>query len=370
VLAVLLAGGSLQTFAHQASDAYLSLTATNGRLQIRLDMAIADLHALLDVDDDVDGRVTWGELKAHQEDAASYIRSNFWVRLDGQPLDLGVFDLLVEERAEEAFAVWLGDLPLQEGGRELEVDYRCLFEVDALHRAFVKFEQSGTPSTAMLGPSQTTHRFALLQSDSSPSANTQGATGFVREGIWHIWTGYDHMLFLLALLLPAVMVWKEGRWEGVANLQQAFLEVVKTVTAFTASHSITLTIASMGWVTISAKLVEPVIAMSVALAAANNIRPFFHGKGWLVAFAFGLIHGFGFASVLQGFELEGRALLWPLVAFNLGVEAGQLIIVLAFLPLAFTFRQTSFYRQGALGFGSAGVCVLALLWFLERVRGS
>ena len=166
-----------------------------------------------------------------------------------------------------------------------------------------------------------------------------------KEGVWHIWIGFDHILFLLSLLLPAVLYrqhkFREARWEPLPGFRPALWEVFKIVTAFTVAHSITLSLATLGVVTLPTRWVESAIAASVVLAALNNIFPWslFAGRRWMVAFVFGLIHGFGFASVLADLGLPPGALLLALVGFNLGVEVGQLAIVSAFLPAAYWLRS-------------------------------
>ena len=357
---------SARMFGHQASDGYLSLLVTNQSVLGRLDLAVQDLHALLDLDDDVDGRISWGELKAHRSEAAGYISTNLVLKLNGSGASLGELELMVDEHSEAAFSVWKFSIPTSVPTKQIEVTYRCLFEVDALHRAFVKVEGGGPPMTAMLSPSRPSQQFDL---ENQGSHSHHGTSTFFREGVWHIWTGYDHVLFLLALLLPAVMFRKDDRWQGVDRLRPALISVFKTVTAFTLAHSVTLSLAASGWIRLPSRFVEPVIAASVVLAAFNNLRPFFLERGWLVALGFGLIHGFGFAGVLQEMDLSGGSLLWPLLGFNLGVEAGQAVIVLIFIPLAFTLRNTSFYHIGALRYGSAAICLLAAAWFFERVLG-
>jgi hypothetical protein len=112
--------------------------------------------------------------------------------------------------------------------------------------------------------------------------------------------------------------------------------------------------------------VESCIALSVVLAALNNILPVVHGRRWVVAFGFGLIHGFGFASVLADLGLPRDALLLALVGFNLGVETGQLAIIAVFLPVAFALRKTAFYRRFVLVGGSAAIAAVASLWLVER----
>jgi HupE / UreJ protein len=189
---------------------------------------------------------------------------------------------------------------------------------------------------------------------------------YVLEGVWHIWIGFDHILFLLSLLLPAVLVWQHQRWQAASRFREALVEVLKVVTAFTVAHSITLSLATLGWVSLPSRLVESTIAASVVLAALNNVRPWVHKRLWGMAFAFGLVHGFGFASVLADLGLPQGTLALALVGFNVGVELGQLAIVAAFLPLAFWLRRTRFYQKGLFVGGSLLIALLAAVWFCER----
>ena len=156
------------------------------------------------------------------------------------------------------------------------------------------------------------------------------------------------------------------RWQPVSNRRGAAIEVFKVVTAFTLAHSVTLSLAALGVVTLPSRLVESVIAASVVLAALNNLRGTIERRRWVLAFVFGLIHGFGFASVLADLGLPQGALVLALVGFNVGVELGQLAIVAAFLPLAFSLRGTRFYRVGVLTGGSILVALIASWWFIQR----
>jgi hypothetical protein len=142
--------------------------------------------------------------------------------------------------------------------------------------------------------------------------------------------------------------------------------VLKVVTAFTFAHSITLSLATLRVVTLPSRWVESAIAASVVIAALGNIFVFIEGRRWAIAFAFGLIHGFGFAAVLADLHLPREALLLALVAFNLGIEAGQLIIVACFLPVAFLLRETWFYRRASLVGGSLVIALIAAVWLAER----
>ena len=146
-------------------------------------------------------------------------------------------------------------------------------------------------------------------------------------------------------------------------------EAAAVITFFTVAHSITLSLAALHVVSLPSRLVESAIAASVLVAALNNLKPLVQGRRWVVAFGFGLIHGFGFASVLAELGLPSDALLLALVGFNLGVEAGQLAIVALFLPLAFSLRRSALYRRSVMAGGSVLIAGVAAIWLVERAFG-
>lgn len=190
---------------------------------------------------------------------------------------------------------------------------------------------------------------------------------FTIEGVWHIWIGIDHILFLVALLLPSVLRLENGKWTPVSNFKDAFYNVLKVVTAFTVAHTITLTLAALDIVTLPSKFVESVIALSVVLAALNNIFPRVSERIWAVAFGFGLIHGFGFANVLENLDLPTETLVIALFSFNIGVELGQLVIVSALFPVIFILRRQTYYQPIKLRLGSVLIVLIASLWIVDRV---
>ena len=182
----------------------------------------------------------------------------------------------------------------------------------------------------------------------------------------HILTGYDHLLFLLCLLLPAVLLREHGRWQPVAGWRQALWPVAKTVTLFTLAHSVTLALAALGWVRLPPSLTEPAIAATIMLAAFDNLRPLLLRYRGAVTFCFGLVHGFGFASVLQELQLPLGAFGLALFQFNLGLELGQLSLVFAVVPVLFLLRRSKLYVPGVLGLGSALALLMATAWLIER----
>jgi hypothetical protein len=174
------------------------------------------------------------------------------------------------------------------------------------------------------------------------------------------------MLFLLALLMTSVLERTDSGWVPRGHLRPALVDVAKIVTGFTLTHSITLSLAALGLLRPAARLIEPAIAASVAIAALDNLRPLLGGRKWLIASTLGLLHGFGFASALNELALPQEALIVVLVGFAMGVETGQAIFVLGFVPVAFTLRKTRFYQRWIVHGGSLVIALLALVWMVER----
>lgn len=209
---------------------------------------------------------------------------------------------------------------------------------------------------------------------------TQGSvwTGFkamIKQGVWHIWIGLDHILFIIALILPAVVrrrkndspnakfsIWS---WEPVNKFRPAFFYIIKIITFFTIAHTITLSLASLEIIVLPSQLVESIIALSIGLAAYHNIRPIFKGKDWIIAFVFGLFHGFGFASVLGDLGFNGEHLTLSLLGFNIGVEIGQVVIIAAIFPILFLIRKLKLYPKFLI-YLSVLLIVISVYWLIER----
>ncbi|MBI3597518.1 MAG: HupE/UreJ family protein, partial [Nitrospirae bacterium] len=273
-----------------------------------------------------------------------------------------VTDHLVDNHTDGAYTVLRFVMDCPKESKTLDLGYSLFFDLDPTHRGLLRLEYQGQTRTAIFSPDQAIQRFEL-----AVIHPWRQLLDFGHEGVWHIWIGFDHILFLLSLLLPSVLKRESGHWQAVLSFRVAFWDVLKIVTAFTLAHSITLSLASLGIVQLPSRWVESGIAASIVLAALNNIYPLFVGRRWIVAFAFGLIHGFGFASVLMDLGLPQGALLMALVGFNLGVEAGQLAIVSVFLPLAYGLRFSWFYQRLTLVLGSFVVITLASIWMVERM---
>ena len=351
--------------AHKPSDSYLTITVGETAITGRWDIALRDLDFAIGLDADGDGAITWGEVRARHAEIAAYALARLAIRTDGadgQPCTVEAGAQAIDDHTDGSYSVLPLTIRCPQLPRGLTIAYRLFADLDPQHRGLLNLQAGGVARSAVLGPQAPLQTFDLKE-----ARRLRQFFDYLRDGVWHIWIGFDHILFLLSLLLPAVLVWGGRQWRAAETFGAAFWSVVRVVTAFTAAHSITLTLATLGYVSLPSRWVESAIAASVVLAALNNVWPVFHGRRWMVAFGFGLIHGFGFASVLVDLGLPRDALALALVGFNLGVECGQLGIVAVFLPLAFGLRRSWFYRRLVMIGGSLAIAGLAAVWLCERL---
>jgi hypothetical protein len=365
---VLLCCAAAPAWAHKPSDSYLTL-----RIDGQWDIALRDLDYALGLDSDGDGQLTWDEVREHHAQIATYALARLALSV-APPADGGVASTegraacaitagqqLLDNHTDGAYTVLRFYALCPRAPAALHVGYRLFADTDPQHKGLLRIEYAGASSSAILDADQPDQLLALAQ----PSRLEQFGA-YVKHGAWHIWIGYDHILFLLSLLLPAVLVWRDHAWREAPDFRGVAVDVLKTVSAFTLAHSVTLSLAALQLMSLPSRLVESVIAASVIAAALNNLAPIVRERRWVGAFLFGLVHGFGFASVLGDLGLPKDALLLSLVGFNVGVELGQLAIVAAFLPLAFALRATWIYRRVVFLGGSALIALAATMWLSER----
>jgi hypothetical protein len=349
--------------AHKASDAYLFMEPAVSGTRLRLDIALRDLDAALPLDSDGDRQLTWGEVKSA------------WPAIDALALGglsapgcrFSVEGHALERRLDGAYAVLQLTTPCRpEAAASLR--YTLFADIDPTHRGVMRLrDAAGQDSVRILDPTRSAAASeGAGASGTDVTAPPVGTASFLREGVHHIVTGYDHLLFLLCLLLPAVLRRVDGRWQAVSSWRAALWPVAKTVTLFTLAHSVTLALATLGWVRLPSSIVEPAIAITIMLAALDNVRPLIgRGRG-TITFLFGLIHGFGFAGVLGELELPPAAFGWALLQFNVGLELGQLAMVLVVVPALYVLRERRMYVPGVMVAGSLAAIVLAGVWLIER----
>lgn len=352
---------SLPAWAHKPSDSYLSLSVQHSHVEGQWDIALRDLADAIGLDGDGNGHITWGEVRSKHDEIGAYGLSHLVLSADKQTCKTEVLEQLIDHHTDGAYSVLRFRSDCGEPIERLTVDYRLLFDIDAQHKGLLRLSQGRQTSAAIFSKESPVQEFSIA--DRSRWAES---IQFIREGIWHIWLGFDHVLFLFALLLPAVLIRADGRWQAAGEFSSVWWNVVSIVTAFTVAHSLTLSLAALDVVRLPSRLVESTIAASVVLAGFGNLYPTVMSRRWMIAFGFGLIHGFGFAAVLTDLGLPHDSLLLSLVSFNVGVEIGQLAIVAAFLPLAYLVRRSWSYPRLVLTGGSLAVIAIALVWFTER----
>ena len=209
---------------------------------------------------------------------------------------------------------------------------------------------------------------AHLDVDGSGGSWWQGFRRLFTLGLRHIAEGPDHLLFLLALLLPAPLAARDGRWRERKRMARSVRTIVGVVSGFTIGHSLTLGLAAAGWVAVPTRAVEVLIAVSILVSAVHAWRPLFAGREMWIASAFGLVHGLAFAEVLSGLNFDGTTLALSLLGFNLGIEAMQLLVIAMTLPILLLLSTGRRYaRVRGAGAAFAGACALG--WIGERAFG-
>ena len=354
--------------AHLASDSYLRVEiGADGTVSGRWDVALRDLDVAVGLDTNADGNITWGELRAKWREIEDYAFARLTIAGAGGSCRLKPLSPMVDNHAGNAYAVlpFSADCPPASG--KLTLTYRLLFEIDPTHRGLLTVVRDGSVMTDVMTPEH-----ASIGLDMKAQSLADQALGFLTFGFDHILLGYDHLLFVAVLLVVAPLrrnAGAEGRrsWAPVAGLGGVVIETSKVLTGFTVAHATTLTLAVLGLINLPSRLVDPAVALTIMLAALDNIWPILPPLRWHVAFGFGLIHGLAFAGALGPMQLPLFRLALGLGGFNLGVELGQATLAALLVPIAFAMRYAPTYRRATMPLISLGSFALALLWFVDRV---
>lgn len=319
---------------------------------VDLTLALAHLDTESPTDANHDGKLTVEEFASGLDRLRKFAAECLIVEFDGQPVRPGPARFALDDK--DNFHI-----ELNYGGQRparLRVRAALFAHLPSDHIHFVSVHDRNGESLGnkMLKPSDD---FLEIEPPSGPAPAKRRVstfTGFLKLGVEHIWTGYDHLLFLLALLLVCT----------------DFKSAIQVVTFFTVAHSITLAFATLNLVTVSSRVVEPAIAASIVYVGVENFVRSEGPKGrWLITFLFGLIHGFGFATVLRdmGVASSTTGVTVPLVAFNLGVEMGQIVIAGILLPVIWKLRKSELFVRRGVPACSAVVAAMGGYWLIQRV---
>ncbi|WP_345291806.1 HupE/UreJ family protein [Kangiella marina] len=349
------------TQAHEFSTANLTLKQTaDDRHEGYLAIALSDLQQTLNLDPTHDGNLTWADLKSSHPKVINYFQKSADFNSSDESCDVS----------------WGSDISLQDSYGEtllkqpvtitcsqpITVHYTAFFNTTSDHKLLINWE---------LTEGQTQ---AIIQSPEQPfavSTSSQSAWDtflfYLYQGMIHIWIGLDHVLFVLTLLLhfvnkPASQNTSTLKTANAFNLKS----MVWLVTGFTIAHSITLTLTALDWISVSSKWAEVGIAISVAYSALNVVTHWIK-RLMLMTVAFGLLHGLGFAGALSELGLCKSHQLTSIIGFNLGVEIGQIAIILAALPVLWLLKAKESLRKFVVPASSLAIFALGMFWVWERI---
>ncbi|MEM7571967.1 MAG: HupE/UreJ family protein [Bacteroidota bacterium] len=371
---------SIPLWAHKPDQSYIYLDVLQEEVNGTLQATTQDLSTALGIE--IPRGLTADQFETYRNRIQNYWLERIQFETEGKSIPIqfeGVkfLDLTIGYYILLDFTM----LGLESIPDELQISYDGFFDQLPSHQGFVLIRnnwKAGIHDNEAL-PS-------LIYGRSEPGTQSldlekgsiwKGFVAMIKSGMWHIWIGLDHILFLLALVLPAVLYRKKpedwsfantmtaNNWYPVGKFKPAFIYILKIVTLFTIAHSITLSLASFQLVSLPSWLVESIIALSIALAAFHNIYPFLKREALVIAFGFGLFHGFGFASVLGEVGTQGQYLGYTILGFNIGVELCQVMIIAFIFPILFFLRNTKIYRPLFI-YGSIFLILISLNWFIER----
>jgi hypothetical protein len=362
-------GLSAVSYAHQTGNSYLYLRQTDAKLELDMDFFVRDLGNLLQKPGAKPEPAPPPEkIKALQPELTKIIESSLSIEFDEQPLQLNFVAQSVVLHNDGLYVrqKFVADaVPVN--ARFVIVRYGFFTQSDKLGRAFLRLTSGSDEISSVFDETTAIQRFALGDTKRSSTILL-----FANEGAKHIWGGADHLLFLLTLLLPGLLLWGAPSNPEAAPLvaqrphRAAWVFALKVITAFTVAHSITLAMASFGLISLPERLIESTIALSIIVSAAVNLQQRFRINHWQLAFSFGLIHGMGFANGLKELGLSQSYFLETLIAFNIGVELGQLsTVLLVSVPLVLLARSEQ-SRQQVMRWGSILVLLIATGWLIQR----
>ena len=355
LLLILLWCGVVSTArAHDPGLSTAMMVMLPDKIEVTLAFALKDAGQLVPLDQNGDGLLSKEEFARGQEKLAALAADEFSVALDAQPIKPATqrSQLDVQDNVEITLT-----FPARSFST-ITAQSKLLARLAPGHRQFFTLEKPGDkPLVEQLlsaSADTVTAEVGPVNSATVPAAKQNSFANFLAMGVEHIWTGYDHLLFLFGLLV----------------VTRNFKSSIKIITCFTIAHSLTLAVATLNLVQIPSRIVEPLIAVSIVYVGVENLFSRGEPKGrWLLTFAFGLIHGFGFASVLRelGVGANGGGIAVPLISFNLGVELGQIAVAVIALPLIWKLRTRPAFVHRWVPASSVMVALLGTFWFVQRV---
>jgi len=348
------------SLSHELSNGYLTLNkASNDTLSGELLLKPENIGRTAGLDINNDGTLTWGEVNKNHNLANGYIQNNLVIRDNESRCIVAVALPSMRDISAESLLVY----PLTVHCaflNEVSVRYTGMMNDFPTHKLLASITFDEQTSVHVLDSERS---FITVSPQDNNWVSQFGE--MVYQGIWHIFIGLDHILFLVATLLTVNLYRKNKRWVKAHSKRHILKSTVILVSTFTLAHSITLTATALDFINLNSRIVELGIAISVVITALNNVFPMILRLGF-ITFGFGLLHGMGFASVFGDLNAQSGSLVMNVMAFNIGVELGQLAIVTLLLPLLILVRNVKLYSKAIMPIASSIIAVIAINWTLQR----
>ena len=337
--------------AHETTRSYLTVSRDGVALRADLRVAFRDIEVAVWLDDNLDGQITWGETTARLPQITAFVSAALQFQAGGDcPLQM------IGAGAANSGGIAYLDLTFAgicpDADAALRVTARLFADIDPDHRVFLTDTSGAATVTALLGAAE-----PAIALDAASAGAFATFLAYARAGIAHLTGGVDHIVFLFVLILPAVAM--------AASPRRALRDVLLAATGFTIAHALTLTAATLQVLRPRSDVIELLVALSIIVTAADNIRPFLPAPRAVVAAFFGLIHGFGFATALAGFSLSSGTLAVALFGFNTGIEAAQIAIIAMMMPALYVLRA----GPVLVWLGSGAAILIGCYWSALRLSG-
>lgn len=359
---------STNIYAHQSSTSFITLNQNDKVINGLWKVAIEDLIDIQKLDVNYDGDIQWEEIINNKNELLLMLKESLNIKTVQKicEVEYSSSRMALDTILDRSYVL----LPFKMNcsiNSIASINYNYYFTIDSDHKGIITFVDEKQESTI----------YVAAANNPEITINESTSDSFidiVKEGIWHIWMGFDHIIFVLTLLFGVLFV--SDNIKNTSSRVKQISEIIKVITAFTVAHSITLALAALDIINPSVRFIESAIALTLIIAALHNIKHllperttnFFAWPIWKMAFVFGLIHGFGFANVLAEMNLYVTDVAKTLLAFNLGVEVGQLVIVAIFVTISFLLFSIFKLRslKSLLNVSSALVMFIGAFWFVER----